>query len=67
MNTSFEKELCSILVKNKVITLQDSLDLQESFQKVSETSFDNFFSYGRDRFSRRFIESSFYLLWSLTF
>ena len=42
MSQSFEEKLCSILVKNGLITEQESQDLQKDFVGRSKEGFDNF-------------------------
>lgn len=42
MSQSFEEKLCSILVKNKIITKQESQDLQKDFAGRSKENFDDF-------------------------
>lgn len=42
MTKSFEEKLCSILVKNKIISLRESADLQEDFAGSTKESFDDF-------------------------
>lgn len=42
MTQSFEEKLCGILVKNKVITQQESQDLQKDFAGRSKENFDDF-------------------------
>lgn len=42
MSQSFEEKLCRILVKNGLITEQESQDLQKDFVGRSKEAFDNF-------------------------
>lgn len=39
---SFVHDICAILVKNKVISQQEGLDLEKTFQDTDADSFDNF-------------------------
>ncbi|MFT6765644.1 MAG: hypothetical protein ACJAZS_000523 [Alteromonas naphthalenivorans] len=42
MTQSFEKKLCSVLVKNGIITFEESQDLQKDFAGRSKENFDDF-------------------------
>jgi type IV pilus assembly protein PilB len=42
MTQSFEEKLCTILVKNKVITPKESADLQKDFAGRTKENFDDF-------------------------
>lgn len=42
MTQSFEEKLCDVLVKNKIITLQESADLKKDFVGRSKENFDDF-------------------------
>ncbi len=42
MTQSFQHKICEVLVRNKVITEQEAVDLQKDFQGRSKETFDEF-------------------------